>query len=122
MSCACLPCHTCAGTGSIVIDIGGRVRRHLVDSKDARTSGWCVRAPVNATGAEPMTSTTINPDDELLTIEYVCDHLYVTRRQVERWMRDGTLTRVRLGRKTHRITRRSFQAFVLSKTDTAPDH
>lgn len=51
--------------------------------------------------------------EEWLTVEYVADHLAVTRQQVYRWIRRGDFGEIlKLGRKAVRISRHGYQGFV----------
>ena len=62
-----------------------------------------------------MTEPATNRDDEHVTIQYVADHLYVSTRQVRRWIKAGKLVAVRLGHSTVRISRASYRTFLDSK-------
>lgn len=51
--------------------------------------------------------------EEWLTVEYVADHLAVTRQQVYRWIRRGDFGDIlKLGRRAIRISRHGYQGFV----------
>lgn len=69
-----------------------------------------------------MTEPATNRDDEHVTIQYVADHLYVSTRQVRRWITGGKLAVVRLGHSTVRIPRASFDAFMSARKRTTADH
>lgn len=51
--------------------------------------------------------------EDWLTVQYVADHLAVTRQQVYRWMRAGHFgDTLKLGRRARRISRDGYRGFV----------
>lgn len=73
-----------------------------------------------------MTEPATNRDDEYLTMQYVADHLFVSKRQVRRWIATGKLRAAKLGHRTVRISRESFAAFLAARRSrrllTIADH
>lgn len=57
----------------------------------------------------------MNHADEHVTMQYVADHLFVSIRQVRRWIASGRLDVIRLGHRTVRISRASFSAFTAAR-------
>lgn len=58
---------------------------------------------------------TVDPQDELVTLEYVATALGVTRRSVERMIAAKLLPVVRVSRKTTRVRRLVLHAFITAR-------
>lgn len=64
-----------------------------------------------ASKAHDTIASSQDPDDDLLTVEYVADHCAVSPRTVRRWIVAGKLKARRLNRRILRIPRSSYRKF-----------
>jgi excisionase family DNA binding protein len=61
--------------------------------------------------------------DRYLTVEEIADRLHVLPDTVRRWLRDGDLAGIRLGRRTGwRVTETDLAAFLRARTNVPPSN